>query len=272
MTGYYDELGRSDDPARVDGWRNRLEQWLRFEVLRRGLDIGEGASVVDLGCGTGRLCGYLGGGDSVQYVGVDLREDAIEWGRRDFPDATFVIGGYGDGQVDGLGPYDFAVAVGALVGGDGASGRLRRLETLVDRLDELGQQGWGLCVLDQDELREDVVRSLEPALQGATRGELDQVSRTRGLEVVIDADSWAGELFCMAVRGEQREVVARRLEGDVAHRRVLQRAEAQGGEIDDVQRGLFWLRAGRVERAKEIADAISAGTVGASLLRGRLGL
>lgn len=55
-------------------------------------DFGEVERVLDFGCGCGRVLSRMPGGGGVQYFGVDLREDALEWLRATMPEGTFVAG------------------------------------------------------------------------------------------------------------------------------------------------------------------------------------
>ena len=55
-------------------------------------DFGDVERVLDFGCGCGRVLSRMPSNGNVQYVGVDLREDALQWLRRTMPEGTFVVG------------------------------------------------------------------------------------------------------------------------------------------------------------------------------------
>ena len=177
MTDYYRELDHSVWDHERDGWRSLLVQSLRFEVVIRGLEIGAEESVIDLGCGGGGLLRHLGQQRRGTYLGVDLRQRAIERSRS-LSRGTFRCLDIWSEEVDEAGPFDIAVAIGTLVDGKSSvekGGRLAELQRLISRLEKLGQRGWALVVLDQDRLEEDLLRSLEKSLMGARREEVESL-------------------------------------------------------------------------------------------------
>lgn len=64
--------------------------WVRDQVLRI-----KPRNLLDVGCGDGRLCSLLGPLVE-QYVGVDLAEQAIAFGRAFNPGAEFIVGSVSD--------------------------------------------------------------------------------------------------------------------------------------------------------------------------------
>ncbi len=107
----FDEYG-SD--VKTVGWGNESSQYLRFDVLFRGLDP-KGRTILDVGCGLGGLIPYLErhtGGD-FRYIGVDIAEKLIG-------EAAAKHGGAGRDFYVGdihsvtLPPVDIAVLSGAL--------------------------------------------------------------------------------------------------------------------------------------------------------------
>lgn len=270
MTDYYDELDRAAEPSRMDGWRHPLEQWLRFEVVRRGLGIEPPCSLVDLGCGTGRLYGYLGAAE-IEYVGIDRREAVIERGRRDFPDASFRRADLTDPGVQRGGPFDFAVAIGTLVDGDLSGQGREQLRVLIDRLDELGECGWALCVLDQQVIDGDPVRQLEPALKGSTRDQLQRLAGRHGLDPVIVDDALVSDLFAVVHRSDSAPAIRRRLGDDAPCRRVVE--QAQGAkEFDAADIAWLWLACGRAAKARAAIEEVPEGHPRRSLLQQQLRL
>ncbi len=53
--------------------------------------IKDGDSVLDIGCGAGRLYHLLDKFQDMEYVGVDQSEGQIEMGKKDFPNNKFVV-------------------------------------------------------------------------------------------------------------------------------------------------------------------------------------
>lgn len=99
------------------------ERWRR--IAASGTDIfGEArlidalvprrASILDAGCGTGRIGGWLAQrGHRVH--GVDLDPVLIEYARRDYPEATWEVGDLGRDQLP-EGRYDAVVCAGNVMG------------------------------------------------------------------------------------------------------------------------------------------------------------
>lgn len=261
MSHYYDELTAQGggNRALVDGWRHRLEQWLRFEVVRRGLSIGTEASVADVGCGTGRLLAYLGVARPGHYVGVDLREEVVDQARKEYRDAnaTFIASSWSDRAVDEAGPFDFAVAIGTMVDGvtSDASQRRRQLRELMSRLHELGASGWALVALNQTRLEADPVRSLEPYLKGARAEEVDEVLDELGVDAVVDRKAVPTDLVVIHRGGEASAAIGERIAGDDAHEAVLERARKYG-DIDGARRVWFWMTTGRLQRARRALETM----------------
>jgi SAM-dependent methyltransferase len=71
----FEQFGRD---IRTVGWGSRSDQWLRFDVLFRGIDP-RGKTILDVGCGLGDLVSFLNektNGD-FRYVGIDVAEELI---------------------------------------------------------------------------------------------------------------------------------------------------------------------------------------------------
>ncbi len=262
MTDYYAELCAQSggEPARMDGWRHRLEQWLRFEVVRRGLEISPTSKVLDLGCGTGRLFEYLKIAAPGVYVGVDRRSDVLARAREDFGDGAsrFVEADWNAPAVDEQGPFDFAVAIGTMVDGEQSSSgeRRRQLARLVTRLHETGGLGWALVALNQTRLEDDPVRSLEPFLKGSRAVEVKALLRKLGVDAMIDSQVIPTDLVVIHRRDEKPWQIADRVAGDEAQEAVLERAQNDDGDIDGAQRAWFWMVTGRLKRARQALDEV----------------
>jgi ubiquinone/menaquinone biosynthesis C-methylase UbiE len=72
----FNEFGRN---IKTVGWGSGKDQYLRFEVLFRGLDI-RGKKIADIGCGLGDLVPFLRerAGDDFSYLGVDIADKLIQ--------------------------------------------------------------------------------------------------------------------------------------------------------------------------------------------------
>lgn len=273
MSDYYAELAGQADSARVDGWRHRLEQWLRFEVLRRALPIGDDASVVDLGSGTGQLLAYLGAERRGAYLGVDRLEHAIDRGGSSFGEEHFLHADLYDERVDERGPFDWAIAVGTLVDGTevrSAVQRLKRLNRLVGRLHTLGRRGWALVVLDQSVLDADPVRGLEPCLMGATVAELENVLGGRSIEAAIEQHLLPSDLFVLCRREGRDSPRCEEGGRESVVRTVIDRAQSEPGGVQAAELVSFWLHLGRLDQARRALKNVPDGHPKKRLLRKRL--
>lgn len=274
MADYYAELANDPALARVDGWRHSLEQWLRFEVLRRGLAIDATSSVLDLGCGTGRLFYYLGTCRSGRYVGVDRLSQSVARGRGEADSPHLIHADIYDATVTELGSFDYALAVGALVDGQShcSKARRQRLARLMARLHELSDRGWALVVLNQQWLEEQPLRRLDPELVGAFRHEIEAILSSMGVEAVIDDQALPSDLFVMFKDTESVPTVARRIEGDQVHEEVIARHRQSEKPVDDAHIAWLWLIADRPERAAPVISELPASHRRKAILEQRLKL
>lgn len=100
ITSFHRQLVASRDAEAywLDGWGSTEGQRVRFAALVRAADY-RGGSVVDYGCGTGALRGYLASlGFPFTYLGLDMNADLIPAGANvieadsvDFPPADYVF-------------------------------------------------------------------------------------------------------------------------------------------------------------------------------------
>lgn len=89
---YAERLGRLGPVVQALGWRDQVQQQLRFSVLAEGLPHLDGASLLDIGCGFGGLFESLRGrGVRVRYVGCDISPDVLDIARARHPDVTFEL-------------------------------------------------------------------------------------------------------------------------------------------------------------------------------------
>lgn len=120
-----------------DHSENYAARWRAFAAEGRDI-VGEartidamaerGSRILDAGCGTGRIGGYLAGrGHTV--VGVDLDPVLIDYARKDYPDAEWHVGDLTAGEVP-AGPFDLIVCAGNVMGFLPPEGRLPALEAM----------------------------------------------------------------------------------------------------------------------------------------------
>ncbi|GAB3943619.1 class I SAM-dependent methyltransferase [Corynebacterium tapiri] len=97
-------------------WRRLQEQGHDIHGEARLIDAlaERNSTILDAGCGTGRVAGYLSE-QGHNVVGTDVDPVLIGYARDDFPRARFVVGDLcRDAIPDG--PYDLAVSAGNVVG------------------------------------------------------------------------------------------------------------------------------------------------------------
>ena len=86
---YSERLDRLGATVQALGWRNKEQQYLRFEILSTIGDL-HGRSVLDVGCGFGDFYTYLNErGIEVDYVGIDISPEILDEARRCHPQIDF---------------------------------------------------------------------------------------------------------------------------------------------------------------------------------------
>ncbi|WP_299395032.1 trans-aconitate 2-methyltransferase [Pelagibius sp.] len=152
---------------RALNWGSEEGQANRFRILCE-IGIGDGDSVLDVGCGLGDLYGHLQrSGIGASYTGLDITPDMISTARQRFPDAAFREGSLLGTAEPPLAQVDYVLASGIFY--------LRRarpfehLQSSVRRMFDLCHKGvafnclssWGDAAGGSDEYREDPAQCLE---------------------------------------------------------------------------------------------------------------
>ncbi|WP_051866826.1 class I SAM-dependent methyltransferase [Corynebacterium atypicum] len=127
-------------------WRNFIAQGKDIDGEARLIDAiaPRGARIVDIGCGTGRVAGYLAARGH-HLVGTDLDPVLIGYARADFPEVRFEVG---DIETESVpeGNFDIAVSAGNVMGLLSESGRAGALANIAAALKPGGRfvVGFGL--------------------------------------------------------------------------------------------------------------------------------
>jgi hypothetical protein len=169
---YYDQL-ESGDPARAAGWRDAIDQALRFSVALDWMPT-EAHSVLDLGCGLGSLGVALGERrPHARYQGIDQREASVRRGRQLFG----VSLDRGDIFSQRIAPADYVVSIGTMVGGASWEGRQRvqAAQRLLARSFALAQMRACIILLKEEALDERPSMRLERSLGGLYSHELSSL-------------------------------------------------------------------------------------------------
>jgi hypothetical protein len=174
--GYYEEIyGESADGVHRAAWRHRIEQALRFEAALEGMPTrGEGARILDVGCGPGALWAYLRdtGRSPAAYLGLDQLVEAVAHARGAHAGARFEVASWPAWSAPGE-VWEEVVGIGCAV--DGAarlgSARVRHVEAQLERMCEVATRGVCLIVLSEEARQARASLALESALLGLTRQE-----------------------------------------------------------------------------------------------------
>lgn len=139
-------------------WRNFVAEGKDIDGEARLIDAlaPRNAHILDAGCGTGRVGGYLAKcGHHV--VGVDLDPILIGYARKDFPECQWEVGDLCNGEIPGE-TYDVIVSAGNVMGFLPVEGRIPALQAHADHLAENGRlvigfgagRGWSFQEFLQD--------------------------------------------------------------------------------------------------------------------------
>lgn len=138
-----------------NGW-NTGNQRYNFKELSRIADMAgvplTGASLLDVGCGTGDLIDFLAPQKLSQYVGIDIYRASLDIAKKNHPKATFIEG---DLLTEAFPEkFDYAFCSGSLtikLSVDNYS----FLEAMVSKMWELTRVGVAFNVLTDDEIDPD---------------------------------------------------------------------------------------------------------------------
>ena len=124
-------LADASAPAR-DKWLARAAFFHAEDLLYLKFLVGEGARVLELGCGTGDLLAQL---EPSYGVGVDFSEGMIAQARQAHPDFTFLLGDIEDASFvrELPGPFDVILVIDTLGALDDCQGMFEHLHSLCTR-------------------------------------------------------------------------------------------------------------------------------------------
>lgn len=142
VADFYDRrIKEHGDSHLAVGWKSAAQQRFRFDVLLRGAPAHLGR-VLDLGCGSGDLLGYLKERhlDFDSYLGVDLSPMMVKVSSEKYADenATFLVGDISNLNIDEK--FDTVFMSGAL-NIKTTQLRVQRLEALFKSISKVSTQG-----------------------------------------------------------------------------------------------------------------------------------
>jgi ubiquinone/menaquinone biosynthesis C-methylase UbiE len=80
-TYYESNMGKGLPEYSILGWESEDAQNLRFDILASSVEL-DGKRILDVGCGTGNLLGYLSQKNiNVKYTGMDILSSMIEYAK-----------------------------------------------------------------------------------------------------------------------------------------------------------------------------------------------
>lgn len=132
-----------------DGWeyQDKLEN---FKILSRIAEYTHHplshSTVLDVGCGTGDLYGYLEKKRLKKYVGVDIFDEAVEKARLKYPSGHFEVGDFLELDLE---RFDYVFCSGALTT-HLMSDNYRILESWISKMWSLANAGVAFNLLLQD--------------------------------------------------------------------------------------------------------------------------
>jgi SAM-dependent methyltransferase len=117
--GYQHSISRHGVTPMGVAWPNAPDLATRFEVLLSGVDLAAFTEarplrVLDLGCGPAFLLDWLAENDllgRVDYTGLDVTEDTMQYARAKWPDHIFKLRDVRDQPFD-AGTFDYCIACG----------------------------------------------------------------------------------------------------------------------------------------------------------------
>jgi len=155
-----DSLSRHGYHPNALYWSSREIQEIRFEVLA-GIGIGNGDSVLDVGCGFAdfkRWFERIGTGH-LDYTGIDLSPDLLAEAESRHPDGTFYCGDLFDMDFTQQ-SFDWVILSGALNEQLGDQGRYAR--RVIRRMFALCRKGVAINLLDARHLNAHDLQSHQP--------------------------------------------------------------------------------------------------------------
>ncbi|WP_080794982.1 class I SAM-dependent methyltransferase [Corynebacterium pacaense] len=120
-------------------WRRLAEEGADIYGEARLIDAmaARGSTILDAGCGQGRIGGYLARRGH-RVTGIDIDPVLIAYAEQDFPGASWVVGDL-SGDPIGKGDFDLVVSAGNVMGFLAEEGRVPALVNIRDALTPSGR-------------------------------------------------------------------------------------------------------------------------------------
>ncbi len=133
-----------------DGWDDR-DKFENFRFLVRLATLANkplrNSSVLDVGCGTGDMAGFLKDYDVTNYVGIDIFEPAIQLAKNKFPNSKFLVGDFLTKKFGKT--FDFVFCSGA-ISTNLHSDNYEVLESWLKRMWQISKYGLAFNFLSQE--------------------------------------------------------------------------------------------------------------------------
>ncbi len=129
------------------GWESAHAQCLRFDALTKSIDINK-KSVLDVGCGTGSLLGFLNQRyDDFSYTGIDILQSMIDSALEKGLDGTFLCTDIFDKCP--FGPKSFDIVLCSGIFNLNLGNNQSFMEQAVERFFELSREAFAFNLLSE---------------------------------------------------------------------------------------------------------------------------
>lgn len=137
----------------IDGWEDHDKKYNfshLFKIAKKTKKPLRGATVLDIGCGTGDILPYLYQKRIKKYVGVDIYKPAIDLAKKKYPDEQFLLT---DILCDNsLGKFDFVLCSGALSIKFKSIDNYNFLRSMVKRMWQMSTKGLAFNLLTDEDV------------------------------------------------------------------------------------------------------------------------
>lgn len=136
---YAERVEQHGDSPRSLDWISRESQEVRFSVLSEIASL-EDTRILDVGCGTGDFYGWLRDrGVEVEFVGVDITPEMVEFARSRYPGADFYVRNLLEESIGELRPFDYVFSSGIFT--YRSHKPFQFLKAMVQRMFDIAEQG-----------------------------------------------------------------------------------------------------------------------------------